>query len=285
MRVVPTSAVPCVFSAGSLTSADIVSTGTAPAMTVGSTFIVAPKGNGVLNVSANLVQTEDVGTTEGVLPASIAAGGQGVFVLGVTGSGPGPITVTDTVPAGLSIVSAITGSGTCTVSGQSISCTAPSAPATLVIVVSGAAAGTYANAAAATGPVTDPNPANNSASATLSVTPPTIQNPAPMCHTVSLAGVPLKAAKSVVPALGCMVGKLTTKRSKSVPKGNVISTNPSAGKTSCLARRSPSSPPRASPRRRSTNADGRFYAGHVGRLRRCSPSTPTRSIPTTRFAG
>jgi beta-lactam-binding protein with PASTA domain len=50
-----------------------------------------------------------------------------------------------------------------------------------------------------------------------------------MCHVVSLSGVSLKLAKSVITALGCSVGKLTTAASTTVPKGDVISISPKSG--------------------------------------------------------
>ncbi|MDQ6778167.1 MAG: DUF11 domain-containing protein [Actinomycetota bacterium] len=86
--------------------------------------------------------------------------------------------------------------------------------------------GTYSNVGTVTGTLPDPNPANNSSSAALAltapmtVTAPPVQNAAPMCYTVSLAGVRLKAAKGIVGrALGCTVGKLTTKKLQVRPAG------------------------------------------------------------------
>jgi hypothetical protein len=232
----PTDTVPCLLQGGTTSAADVYSGGTTTGAT-GSAVGLGQLGNlGVINVSANLVQSEDVAIAQRAVPASVTAGGDGVFVVNATDAGPGsgPVTVTDTVPAGLSIISAVAGSGTCTVSGQTVSCSVPSAPGTLAIVVSATAAGTYANVATATGTLTDPNPANNSSSSSLAVTAPLVQNPAPKCHTASLTGTPLKVAKAVVGTLGCKVGKLTTKASKSVPKGDVISTSPGAGKTLAL---------------------------------------------------
>jgi hypothetical protein len=75
------------------------------------------------------------------------------------------------------------------------------------VIVSAASAGTYTNAVTVAGSFGDPNPADNSVSATRGVTAAIVQNPAP---TVSLARVPLKEAKRLVTALGCAVGKPTT---------------------------------------------------------------------------
>ncbi|HWF34321.1 MAG TPA: PASTA domain-containing protein, partial [Solirubrobacteraceae bacterium] len=78
--------------------------------------------------------------------------------------------------------------------------------------------------------LTDPTPADNAATATLTVTAPPVP-PRPSCKTVKLAGAPLAVAKVALPALNCKIGKTTKKASKQIPKGDVISTSPGAGKT------------------------------------------------------
>jgi uncharacterized repeat protein (TIGR01451 family) len=181
----------------------------------------------VLNMSANLLQAADIGVTLQALPASMTAGSDATFFLTVRGTGSvaPPTTVTDTIPAGLSIQSASAGDDTCSVAGQHVSCTLPSLPATIAIVVSAGSPGSYTNTALATGTLTDPHPANNSASAALTVTAPA----APVCHLVSLKAVPLSEAKKLIRTLGCAVGKVTKKSSKTVPKGDVISNSPRSG--------------------------------------------------------
>jgi hypothetical protein len=54
---------------------------------------------------------------------------------------------------------------------------------------------------------------------------------APPCQVTKLAGAPLAVAKTVISAHNCAIGKTTKKASNKVPKGHVISTSPSAGKT------------------------------------------------------
>jgi hypothetical protein len=226
--------VSCLFENGPLTAADVVGLGNPSGNSVNLTPAFS---SALVNVSADLVQSEDVGVTQRALPASITTGGDGVLVLSVTRGGvsDGPVTVSDTVPAGLSIVSVSPGPQTCSVSGQTVTCTLPSASDSgVAIAVSAPRAGAYSNTAAVNGPLSDPNPANNSASATLDVTTPPVQNPTPRCHVVSLKDVPLAEAKAVVRALGCTVGKVSAKHSKSVPKGDVISTKPGAGRTAPL---------------------------------------------------
>lgn len=191
----------------------------------------------LVNMSVNLDPPEDAGLTQQALPASITAGGEGVFMLNVTSAGAinGPVTVTDTVPSGLTIVGVSAGADKCSVSGQSISCSVPSAPASIAVVVSAATAGAYANSAsvAIAGGLNDPNPADNSASVTLTVTPASTASAVltTSCHLVSLAKVPLQEAKAVIRALGCQVGKVKAKHSKKIAKGEVISISPGGGRT------------------------------------------------------
>jgi hypothetical protein len=106
----------------------------------------------------------------------------------------------------------------------------PGTGAPVSIIVSAPTAGKYADTATVAGSLTDPNPANNVASATLTVNAPAL-TPPPPCKTIQLAGAPLALAKVVIPALNCTVGKVTSKASKTVRKGFVISTSPGPGAT------------------------------------------------------
>jgi hypothetical protein len=200
------------------------------ATTPGTTLAtVAPVSDDLANVSATMVQNDDVGVTEHVLPSSITAGGDSVFALAVSGSVPtAPVTVTDAVPAGLKVAYASAGSGSCTTAGQTVSCDLNGTPSTVTIVVSAASAasaGRYTDTAFASSQLTDPNEANNTATAKLTVA----KSQLAACRPVKLSDVPLAEAKSVLRALGCSVGKITHKSSGSVPKGDVISTTPRSG--------------------------------------------------------
>lgn len=137
------------------------------------------------------------------------------------------------------MVAAFASAGSCTVAGQAVTCTisglAPGASVPIGVIVSAPSVGTYADQASVAAGLPDPTPADNLATATLTVTAPPIISgtplppPAPKCTVVSLAGAPLAVAKGVITALGCKVGKVTSKRSKKVAKGLVISTTPGAG--------------------------------------------------------
>jgi hypothetical protein len=84
------------------------------------------------------------------------------------------------------------------------------------------APGTYATTATVAPAVTDPNPADDSATATLLAK----AAPVPPCRVPDLAGVRVGTARSVLVALHCRVGKLHRRHSASIGKGRVIATSP-----------------------------------------------------------
>jgi hypothetical protein len=195
------------------------------------TFIGFPSTGERLNVAANLLQTVDAGLTIAAQPTVASAGGLAAFTFQLTNSGvsTGTASFADSIPNGLSIVSAAAGSGTCTTLSQLVSCSsvlAPGASVPISIVVSTSTAGTFTNTGTVTTSLSDPNPANNAATASLTVQPATA---AASCHVISLKRLPLAVAKSVLTALSCRPGAVSKKSSKSVPKGSVISTSPSSG--------------------------------------------------------
>jgi hypothetical protein len=145
----------------------------------------------------------------------------------VTSSPTGVIgTLSDTLPSGLTPVAASSGSGACTIAGQAVDCPLSSTPATVNITVRGSTPGSYTNTARMLNPISEANPANNTAAVSLgAVNPP----PTPRCTVPKLRGVPLSVARAFLPLVNCKVGKVKKVRSKSVRKGNVISTTPKAG--------------------------------------------------------
>ncbi|WP_127999454.1 DUF6701 domain-containing protein [Piscinibacter defluvii] len=108
--------------------------------------------------------------------AALSPGGTGSYALVVTNNGlnpePGPLTVVDTLPAGLTYTSASGSGWSCTAAGQTVTCTrngalaAGAAAATLTINVSVAAgaSGTLTNTATVSGTGGDGNTGNNTAS-------------------------------------------------------------------------------------------------------------------------
>jgi hypothetical protein len=185
-------------------------------------------------VSADLVQTMDVGLNVASHPSMIATGGGSAFVFSISDQGPsvGTATFSETVPGGLSVLSAVSGSGACTVTGQLVSCAigplAPGSTTPVDITVSALAPGEYVSTATVTPSFADPSQANNSATVALNVSPA----PAPAaasCHVVSFKGVSLRETKSLLVALNCAIGKVTKHTSTKIPKGEVISTSPRRG--------------------------------------------------------
>ncbi len=188
----------------------------------------------VTNLGATLAPlTEDAALS---LSASKATAGQPALLTAtITNHGPSdePITFTDPVPPGLTVDFASSSSGTCTTNAvRIITCNLAGIPvggsATVAIIVTPKAAQTYSDAGTVSdvSPVTDPNPANNNASTTLKVT--AAGAPA-KCVVPKLGGTPESVAKKVLPLLGCKLGKVKKASSKSVAKGDVISTAPGAG--------------------------------------------------------
>jgi Domain of unknown function DUF11/PASTA domain len=223
----------CYWSAGS-TPSDAVAArfDDSSAPTAGQSLTVTASGGGIQpNLAVTLTQSEDVGVSTVAGPANAAAGRPAVLSSTVTNAGLGgdPITFVDHVPSGLTISAALAAQGTCSTSGQTVTCTitgvsaGQSAP--VVVIVTPAATGSYANTVSVSTPLQDPNSANNTASATLVASAPA---PTPMCVVPKLKNVSSKLAGTVLKDLGCKV-KTTKAHSKSVRKGNVIKTKPGAG--------------------------------------------------------
>lgn len=221
--------------AGAGGAQDTVALGAASSPTQGAIYTQTMTASSrLLNVEVDLVQSMDLSLTASATPTAITAGGVGLLGFSISNAGPsaGTATLVDTVPAGLSVLAAFIGSGSCSVSGQQVACTtAPlavgsSTPAG-VVVLSGVP-GAFVNAATLTSSLADANTTNNSAAATLSVNPIT-QATRPRCRVVALPRVPLKQAKAVLKALGCAIGGVSRRHSATIPKGEVISTSPGPG--------------------------------------------------------
>jgi hypothetical protein len=225
----------CYYSGGSTSTADMLiglTSGSTP--TVGQTLtqIMAAVPSFEMPLSATLTTTVDAGVTASSAPSAPAVGSLAALFATVSNSGPdtSPITFTDAVPAGLTVDSAVAGSGTCTIASQTVTCTitglASGQTSNVSIVVTPTAVGNYTNTVSVTAaPSPDPNTANNSASASLTVGPMLLT---PKCVIPKLRGLTPSFAKTLLRALGCTVGHLTRAASKTVPKGLVISTNPGA---------------------------------------------------------
>jgi len=220
---------------------------------------IAPADASGLQVDLAVTLTslaEDVAVSTAAGPSNAVVNNEALLSSTVTDNGPdaAPTTFTDAVPAGLAIDAVAAAGGTCNTVGQVVTCTfaslAVGASAPVEIVVTPAAAQSYVNTvsvADASG-VTDPDLSNNSASASLvvaapvaptsttptSVTPTSVAPAATMaaaraCVASNLKGLSEKVVKKLLPALGCKVGKIKKASSKTVAKGDVISTTPGSG--------------------------------------------------------
>ena len=187
-----------------------------------------------MNVSATLVpDVQDAGVTTTAAPTDAVVGYPELLSSTVSNGGLGasPITFIDHVPSGFTVSSVVTGSGTCSRGGQFVFCTitglAAGKSGVVSIVATPTSSGTYTNAVAvAASAGTDPNPANDNASAAVGVRS---TSGAPNCVVPKLKGTPVRAAKQLLHTLGCVVGKVGHRHSKSIRKGNVIGTTPRAG--------------------------------------------------------
>jgi hypothetical protein len=231
------SGVTCYWDGGSTPATDsLIGFDASTPPTTGQVFAsFGSSGPGfTMNVSATLgPDVQDAGVTTTAAPADAVVGYPELLSSTVSNGGVGasPITFIDHVPSGFTVSSVVTGSGTCSRSGQFVFCTitglAAGKSGVVSIVATPTSSGTYTNAVAvAPSSGTDPNPANDNASAALSVRS---ASAVPTCVVPKLKGTPVRAAKQLLHALGCVVGKVGHRHSKSIRKGNVIGTTPRAG--------------------------------------------------------
>ncbi|MBB4662088.1 DUF11 domain-containing protein [Conexibacter arvalis] len=229
-----------------------------PAIALGATVApyVGPWSPSQLNLAA-VVAESDVHVAATAGPANVIAGGLAQLSATVsnTGAVATPVTVRDSVPAGLTVETAVAGGGSCAVAGQQVTCEiaslAPGGSVPVVVLVTPAAPGSYGNTVTAR-PTLDREPSVSSASATLTVVPQpsgggddgrggddrsrggdrTGENPPPAprrCVVPALARTPLNVARGLLRQLDCRPGKVTKQRSKKIRKGAVISTKPGRG--------------------------------------------------------
>lgn len=164
-----TAATPSDLGGVIVNSASVTSTTTDPDLTNNTSTDVIDGPNGGVTPLADLSITKThVGD---------AVAGQSItYDLVVTNHGPsndpGPITVTDTLPAGMSFASSVGSAWGCSATGQNVTCTyvgplpAGATAPTLSLVVNvdpAVPAGTLTNQAVVGGGATDPNPGNNGA--------------------------------------------------------------------------------------------------------------------------
>jgi uncharacterized repeat protein (TIGR01451 family) len=124
----------------------------------------------------------ELAITKADAPDPVALGGNLTYTLTVTNNGPDPSTdstVTDTLPAGVTFVSATPSQGTCSQAAGTVTCTlgplalGASATIEIVVTVDATALSPLSDTATVTGVETDPLAANNSATAETTISLPT----------------------------------------------------------------------------------------------------------------
>jgi fimbrial isopeptide formation D2 family protein/uncharacterized repeat protein (TIGR01451 family) len=128
--------------------------------------------------AADLAITKTMGKAQAGQPLT--------YTLAVTNKGPSAssaVTVKDTLPAGTTFKSATPSQGTCSASGQTVTCdlgqlaSGGSAQVSITVDVAATATGSLRNVASVEGPEPDPDKSNNEASVEGPVTPPVPTDP------------------------------------------------------------------------------------------------------------
>ncbi|MFN2511680.1 MAG: Calx-beta domain-containing protein [Pyrinomonadaceae bacterium] len=125
-------------------------------------------GRYVFGVRAGLPPASDLSITKSDSPDPVTVGNNLTYGLTASNNGPADatgVTITDTLPTGVTFVSASATQGPCSHSSGTVTCTignlANNATSTVTIVVTPIAAGNIMNTASVTGNEADPNSANN----------------------------------------------------------------------------------------------------------------------------
>ena len=169
----------------------------------------------------------DLAVSKTAAPNPVVVGNNLTYTVNVTNNGPTDpatgVTMTDTLPAGVTFVSATPSQGAaCTQAGVTVTCNlgnvSAATSATIAIVVTPTQAGQITNSAMAAGNETDPTPANNTAQVTTTVNaaPPPVNAP-PVASGGGLGGCTLGHTGRPDPVLPMLIllSMLTLWRRKS----------------------------------------------------------------------
>lgn len=149
---------------------------TVPAGATSGPVILTINGRSSNGVNFTVLSSADLTITKTDGPDPVGVGGNLTYTLTVQNSGPAGasgVTVTDTLPASVTFISANSTQGTCSHAAGTVTCNVGSlangASATITIVVRPNAIATISNTASVSGNEPDPNTGNNSAAANTQV--------------------------------------------------------------------------------------------------------------------
>ncbi len=135
----------------------------------------------LVSYDVSCANNADLSITKSASPDPVTAGNNLIYTVRVTNNGPASasgVTMTDTLPAAVSFVSATSTRGGCSATARTVSCNIGNLPggaeAIVTIVVTTASTGTITNTATVTGNEPDANTANNAARVSTTVNAPGI---------------------------------------------------------------------------------------------------------------
>jgi uncharacterized repeat protein (TIGR01451 family) len=145
---------------------------------VGKLWVADYTGGGVYPIEEGASVPADISLMQSDAPDPCSAGNLLTYTIDVRNNGSRFATglvITDTMPNGVSFVSASSTAGTCTRSGSTVTCRIPSlaafSVATITLRVKPLSAGTISNAASVIANEPDPDLTNNSSTETTTITP------------------------------------------------------------------------------------------------------------------
>jgi uncharacterized repeat protein (TIGR01451 family) len=162
----------------------VIPTSAAPPSVIDTASVTAnefdPNGaNNTFSLTTTVTPVADLAITgETITPSTVVIGNEVTISIAVANNGPSTansVIVTDTLPAGLTFLSGTSAGGTVTLSGASV--TAPvgtlldGGTSIVTIIALTTTAGTFIDSSTISGAVDDPDPANNTGSAFVIVTP------------------------------------------------------------------------------------------------------------------
>jgi len=219
---------------------------------VGSTTPDPVSANNTSTTVLTVTAAADLSISKTVTPNPLVAGGPASYAITVTNGGPSDasaVTITDTLDATLTPATPTTTLGSCTLTGQAVSCSIPVLPAgtsatvTVPVAVSPTATGSIPNTATVSSP-TDSTPGNNSATVSTPVqqqadirliktaTPEPVVAGSAVTYTLLLGNVGPSAASSVT-LTDALPDGLTVLPDGLSTSGGTCATNPARNQVSC----------------------------------------------------